>query len=294
MKYFILLSLLFSNVAIAANSAFNFTGNLSFLTAQATDWKTDLTWTFTGLGTVGATNVEYRRIGDSMEVRGYTTFGTATAVAAKINLPSGYTIDSSKFSSATNSQKVGYSEQATGSNSSVFASNGYGPFPIFYDGSDTASLYIAQSTSSSQFAKTNGSSITGTSGALFPFYFTIPITGWSSNVVTNPANNVVVSNGSSQAVNWVRTSSNCTSSPCTITQSGSWVTSVTRTGTGSYVVNIASGTFSAAPSCTVIANQGCQYGNVPASTSTEFDFFVGTSNCTLADGAFNVICMGPK
>lgn len=91
--------------------------------------------------------------------------------------------------------------------------------------------------------------------------------------------------------------STCSTSPCTITsQSGSWVTSVTRTGTGAYTLNFAAGMFSAAPTCTcasiLVGNVDCQMGNA-STTSIDLSTIAAFANSPY-DTGFNIICMGPK
>lgn len=89
---------------------------------------------------------------------------------------------------------------------------------------------------------------------------------------------------------------NCTSSPCTIcTQSGSWVSSVTRSGTGTYTINFAQA-FSAAPVCLVNPNSvvGSGYlGSASSTSTTTATVSTGTTSAA-ADGIPAVICMGPR
>ena len=91
---------------------------------------------------------------------------------------------------------------------------------------------------------------------------------------------------------------NCTSSPCTVTsQSGSWISSVTRTSAGLYVINFTAGEFSAAPTCTNNAYTDTPVSNgnsVP--TSSSFTALFRNTSFTPADptGGFGVVCMGPR
>jgi hypothetical protein len=89
----------------------------------------------------------------------------------------------------------------------------------------------------------------------------------------------------------------CTSSPCTITrQSGSWLTSVTRSSTGNFTLDIAAGVFSATPSCSwSVTNaficRSVSSGNTPTS--------IGLDCRNQAGGADDlntlyVTCMGPR
>lgn len=87
----------------------------------------------------------------------------------------------------------------------------------------------------------------------------------------------------------------CGSSPCTIyTQSGSWLTSVSRSSAGVYTLNIAASEFSAAPSC-VFSNGTSQIAISSGATSTSIPLATFTqATSTPADSTFNVICMGPR
>lgn len=89
----------------------------------------------------------------------------------------------------------------------------------------------------------------------------------------------------------------CTSDPCTIyTQSGSWVTAVNFTGTGEYVIHIAPGTFSDAPSCSnsspVGGNAFCnQVGN--SLSTVELHCYQSDNSPNVINVPVNVVCMGP-
>ncbi|MFN7454321.1 MAG: hypothetical protein ACK5RO_06635, partial [Pseudobdellovibrionaceae bacterium] len=92
----------------------------------------------------------------------------------------------------------------------------------------------------------------------------------------------------------------CTSTPCTIkTQSGSWVSSVTRSGAGSYIVNINSGIFSAAPVCqaTVVVSPAydatfARFDAEPTTSSLSLRSIRATN--TSEDTAIAVTCQGPR
>jgi len=95
----------------------------------------------------------------------------------------------------------------------------------------------------------------------------------------------------------VRVAASCTSSPCTIaSQSGSWVSSITRTTTGTYVLNINSGIFASAPDCVITNAAGGGYimrlsGTISA---TVIDFRGVDDTGLLTDTGFAIHCMGPK
>lgn len=89
----------------------------------------------------------------------------------------------------------------------------------------------------------------------------------------------------------------CSSSPCTIhRQSGAWLTSVVRNGTGDYTLNIVNGMFSAPPVC-IFYSRYSTTTIFPASanTSTSYNFKnFNTNTSTYVDTAMDLICMGPK
>lgn len=88
----------------------------------------------------------------------------------------------------------------------------------------------------------------------------------------------------------------CTSSPCSVfRKSSDWLSSVTRTGTGDYALNFASGTFGTAPICVaskVDATGVCSPQGTSASGMTNL-ICVNQAD-TVTDGGIDIICMGPK
>lgn len=87
----------------------------------------------------------------------------------------------------------------------------------------------------------------------------------------------------------------CNASPCTIaSQSGSWLSSITRASTGSYSLNFASGMFSAVPSCTILPANPSEIRMSGTPTTSAFTFQTFDSAGSFADGGFSVLCMGPR
>jgi len=91
----------------------------------------------------------------------------------------------------------------------------------------------------------------------------------------------------------------CATSPCTITsQSGNWVSSVTRSGAGGYTVNYSG--FSAAPTCTVNTYDGssgallASIAGVPSSSALQLQTFNTAFSQVDTLNGFNVICVGPR
>lgn len=92
----------------------------------------------------------------------------------------------------------------------------------------------------------------------------------------------------------------CQTSPCTIyRQSGGFTpTGFIRNSQGQYTVGFVSGTFSAAPTCTCIANNigvantFCEPGTT-APTSTSFPLTISNNSGNANDGYINIVCVGP-
>src|SRR5207245_816653 len=98
--------------------------------------------------------LKYKRVGDTMQVNGTITPGTTAAGIASISIPTGLTIDSTKLpANAAVLLGVGHNtNQAAGTLSANGMSLAY-----FYDGSDTAKVYITYQTSSAPgYVKVNG------------------------------------------------------------------------------------------------------------------------------------------
>ena len=142
--------------------------------ATTTPWIATPGFTVTGVGTIATTSYWSRQVGDTMQFRGYFTSGTVAASTMAVVLPPQYVIDSSKFGTGVNLQQVGMIGRLR-SGSDNTSSTTSGPFPLFYDGSTTTSVFVAANVGSNQFTKTDGN--TFTTGDVFEFLFEVPIVG---------------------------------------------------------------------------------------------------------------------
>jgi hypothetical protein len=95
----------------------------------------------------------------------------------------------------------------------------------------------------------------------------------------------------------VTSPTSCTGSPCTtITTSSSWVSSITRSGAGIYVVNFAAGTWSAPPLCVIqpecnsLLHVGAPTGKSASLVNVTIYNLAGAA----ADDAVTLTCTGPK
>lgn len=149
--------------------------------APVLDTRNDLPFAVSaGFGTVTNSDFRYERTGDVMCASGFWMNGTVSGSNAYIQLPSGFTIDTNKISTASNGQIVGIIWRVA--NGGNFAGTGPGPWPLFFDGSTTNQIFVSQSETSSTLSKVAVNSIFGTGDGVH-FSFRVPITAWASNVV---------------------------------------------------------------------------------------------------------------
>jgi hypothetical protein len=127
-------------------------------------------------GTATNVSVFYKQIGDQVTFRGTFKTGTIAASTAQITLPGSFTIDSSKITSTSNVQVVGFANFLPNGARSIWpATNGSGS--IFYDGSDTAKVYVAVSAGSTAYTYTKvNASVFMSNNDVVSFEFTVPVT----------------------------------------------------------------------------------------------------------------------
>jgi hypothetical protein len=148
-----------------------------------TDWQS-YTPTLQGFGTVTSLNAFWRRVGDSLEANIKFTTGTTSAVQAQIGLPSGLTINGTKISV---DKAAGYWIRNVGESLGQYLVIAPASSPSF------VTLGIQATGGFFPFTSQNGSALFG-SGEIGAFYFTVPISGWSSSVqMSDSADTRVVS-----------------------------------------------------------------------------------------------------
>lgn len=129
----------------------------------------------------------------------------------------------------------------------------------------------------------------GNSGTSFPFYQALQQTDL-------PATSVQSGTATQMNITTATASANCASSPCTLINSVG-VTNVTRSGTGSYSMNL-SATYAALGPCFVMCQDGANNQTQPAygfPTTTAFTFQcrIDTTGSN-SDSGFIVACFGRK
>jgi hypothetical protein len=137
-----------------------------------TNWQS-YTPTFVGFGTVSPIEVQYRRVGDTLEIYGQFTSGTTTGVTATMSLPAGLSISTPM----TNAQAGGWLVRATSSGTSK------GSTVIL----DTGSPTVVRFSDPGYLGTGTTSGLGAALGTAFPsserysIRVAVPIAGWSSS-----------------------------------------------------------------------------------------------------------------
>jgi len=168
-----------------------------------TDWQSYTPTISTPSGSVTnySSSAKYRRVGDSMEINGIITFSSTSAAFTGIvvSVPSGFTIDSNKSISFR-----------YGSGTVLDAGVALYPLEVIQNTTTTVTLYIENvaGTYGTDNNITNTVPITFNTNDSISFIFTVPITGWSSNVVmsSDAATNVVAWRGYTTSTQSITTS----------------------------------------------------------------------------------------
>lgn len=125
-----------------------------------------------------------------------------------------------------------------------------------------------------------------------------PDVHWTVYPLQNPASAILANSVSTGTTNGERVERATIASGCAsvTSSSGTWVSSVSKPGTGQCTVNILAGSFSSAPTCvcTVNVERTCRMTAVPSTASFTVDIFNGGSPPIASDSSINVICMGPR
>lgn len=139
-----------------------------------TDWIS-YTPTFTGFGTVSTQEFEYKRVGDSVIIRGNFTCGTPTATEAQITLPNSAEIKSGVGISSSGAWFRGGSARSTNGGS------------LLITGSDSfvnfSSTNVFSDTASDPISAVNGNNLCASGDTINFTTAQIPIEGWQTGRV---------------------------------------------------------------------------------------------------------------
>lgn len=134
-----------------------------------TDWQS-YTPTFTGFGTPTSIQFFWRRLGDSLNVKGFFVSGISTATEARISFPSGLTARASSLPSVL--ELVGYAGRGAADNNQ---------HQVYAEPNVSYFTFGTQSSVETGLTKKNGSALVA-SGNSYSFFALVPISGWSSSV----------------------------------------------------------------------------------------------------------------
>lgn len=136
------------------------------------DWVA-FTPTFTAWGTVATSAFFWRRVGDSMQIQGKFTAGTVTAAEARVSLPSGYTIDSTKIPAI---RCVGWTATDFNAASTI---------ATLAESAVTYLTFGLQNSGNNALTKANANSLIN-SGNIVSLFAEVPISGWSAGGGASP------------------------------------------------------------------------------------------------------------
>jgi hypothetical protein len=134
-----------------------------------------------GLGTLEAeTNVQWRRVGSNMEITGYIHFGTVSStVAARIGLPSGYSIDGT-IGGGDQRQIYGYYARNAGSDYYT-GSNKMGVIALEPTSGGYTTVLLSAKSASNDLVEDSVANTYFSNDESIVFNFSVPIAGWNSN-----------------------------------------------------------------------------------------------------------------
>lgn len=150
------------------------------------DWyrKNDFITLPNGFGTVVSFECLWRRVGDSIQVKGYFIAGTVDTSPGVLEMPPGFEIDFKKLNTTTFIFKVGDLYQATAGTSSQMYDNNItnplGTYPNSGSALDARRVYTiaAGQTGSNDGPIFLNADQAATNGAFIGYDFTVPIKGW--------------------------------------------------------------------------------------------------------------------
>ncbi len=151
-----------------------------------------------------------------------------------------------------------------------------------------------------QYVVNNGFEITpstATNGSTFSTpVFTVLQSG-QAYLNNSTTQNLPVSSGTGERIERA-TINYAGGTPSVVSQSGSWIASLTDSAVGDLIVNITGSTFSSAPTCTANARTGgVVFANFSVAVTTSairMAFYTSTSGANTDPTDVHIICMGPK
>ena len=151
------------------------------IVAGVGDWTQYTTTLSAGLGGGTASTFYYKRLGDTLQIRGIFTTGTVAASTPTISLPAGLTIDTSKLPSSTaykwSTGRWTNENQAAQTFSGASVSG-----VLTYSGTSNTTLQMVMQVASGTYTTQNANVILGSTQVIEVVDALIPIAEWSSNI----------------------------------------------------------------------------------------------------------------
>lgn len=257
---------------------------------QWTSYTPTLTGNISGTFTNQTTTGFYRCDGDTLEMSVESVFSGAPGTATgyfQWSLPSGFTADTTKIlTTSVGQQAIGFGQGLD---------NGTSWYRSIVQYQDTTHFTAIMSDTGNQVAP--ATPFTWGSADLMTLYARVPVTAGSPcSRVRAPVLVGSVTNNSSGAERIERAVISFSGGPFIASQSGSWLSSVTNSGTGDSTLNFTSKMFSSPPTCVVTpVGAGAVYTfEVAAVIVSAVEVKTRNSAGTLANQDFMIICMGPR
>jgi len=234
-----------------------------------TDWVSYTPSNTQGFGSITNNNLEYRRVGDSLEVRGYFDCGTVTAVEAQIELPNALVI---KDGTQTSNVGTFLRDTTTTAKGGAILSTGGDSFVNF-------SNLIYSDLNQNPLSQVTANLITA-NGERISIEFSVPIQGWSTGrtEVVNQQTELTAETANRLTATFTDTGS-CNE----IEDDFNFVASCTRSATGTYDIVFESNIFTNKPAIHVSAGDGASREVNYQTLSTTGFTVVGTSSGSLQD-----------
>lgn len=263
--------------------------------ASSSDYGwTAYTPTFTGLGTVTGVQCYHKREGSDLLLRcPRFVVGTTDTTEARLSLPNSLVVSSSVGSTYSYIGEL----VRTGTTTNNYS------WSVLTQPSVSYVTFGAQSTGTNKYTALKGSDLAISGETLGFFTVRIPIQGWTdSGVIVGSFEGYNETPGTSRvetfSVSYGTTNATtvCSASPCSyLDQIGNAVTSVTRSGTGVYSVNL-SKTFNKIK-CTVSTNNPGAFtfqaaNGLSCSNCSSVSFNTANSAASAIDTYGNLVCQG--
>lgn len=130
-----------------------------------------------GFGTTSGVSVYWRRIGNSIDIKGSFISGTLAASSASITLPTGLTIGT--ITTDQRSVSGVFTSMASGSQEGIISNNRVGLLTTSL-GTSTSTLYFAVAGTAGTINMNNGNALNATTGDSFAFQVNgLSISGWN-------------------------------------------------------------------------------------------------------------------